>query len=535
MVAEQVGGIAETPGTRSVWHRLALGPWPLCAALFLVCLFLFTRNNDFHHACHPDELGKARQILEGEHNFKHPLLMLTTTELAMVVFAVERTPQAVLRVGRCVSAFYAALAVAVLALTAFRLRGWAGAACVGVMCATTPSILHLAHFMKEDTILLGALSLVLLALTEDWKRRSPWSAAFVGATCGLAASSKYIGFVALAAAIPLVLIRRSRPGRRARLKRLALLTGLFCAVFLVANYHMMGDLAGSLAGVSYEVGHVKIGGTEFVLQRPYMKYVNYFGSLPVMFFVAVAFHGLYMLITARRRSGPEWLITLFPVAYLGVLLSSTLTSKRYLLPVETGLAVLAGLAVCEFVSLIAPWARRLNPAITVILIVACLIVVARGQVPQWWRSHESFEVDSRRELIRWIVESLPAVQLAQDSRVGLPGASKIVPPPPEWGARPDVLSARYAADLGTLAELRAAGVQYVVVTRTRYRNLFREDYDPSAGQTEEARRRKRFYETLFTEGRRVWEAPPGFNNYLQPGLRVYAIQPQDQPPRPSTE
>src|SRR5689334_9496074 len=52
------------------------------AITFAISLFLYTRNNDGPPWYHPDEAGKAYQVIDGRYrNFNHPLLLLEASEL----------------------------------------------------------------------------------------------------------------------------------------------------------------------------------------------------------------------------------------------------------------------------------------------------------------------------------------------------------------------------------------------------------------------------------------------------------------------
>src|SRR4051794_24842523 len=47
------------------------------AITFSLCLWMYTRHNDEPSWFHPDEEGKAAQVMSGRYrNFKHPLLLL---------------------------------------------------------------------------------------------------------------------------------------------------------------------------------------------------------------------------------------------------------------------------------------------------------------------------------------------------------------------------------------------------------------------------------------------------------------------------
>ena len=58
-------------------HRLTWPAFALAAFFAIASLFLTTQANRFPSTYHPDEPSKARQVLQGEYNFHHPMLLLT--------------------------------------------------------------------------------------------------------------------------------------------------------------------------------------------------------------------------------------------------------------------------------------------------------------------------------------------------------------------------------------------------------------------------------------------------------------------------
>ncbi|HEX8913021.1 MAG TPA: hypothetical protein VF796_11725, partial [Humisphaera sp.] len=116
--------------------RLALVAAVAAAGLlFLASFWLFTRANRFPAGYHPDEPGKGLQVLQNRRNYRHPQLLLeASTVAARVAGAIVPVPadadpedaavvvpvQRVVEVGRDVSAGFAAAAVGLLALVAWR-------------------------------------------------------------------------------------------------------------------------------------------------------------------------------------------------------------------------------------------------------------------------------------------------------------------------------------------------------------------------------------------------------------------------------
>ena len=118
------------------------------AAVFYGATRLFGRYLDVPAELHPDEPGKVSQLVEGDRNYYHPQLMLET---ALLVMQRERTPPedraAVLQAGRWGSAYLAAGAVVLLAVTGYFAAGWAGAVCVAVTTGLCPALLAHARYL----------------------------------------------------------------------------------------------------------------------------------------------------------------------------------------------------------------------------------------------------------------------------------------------------------------------------------------------------------------------------------------------------
>jgi len=83
-----------------------LALWSLL--LFVACTVLNTCHNRFPYFYHPDEPGKVRQVISGDWNLHHPMLLLQTTKLFVETTGVPRTEQPVVEAGRMVSAIFCA-------------------------------------------------------------------------------------------------------------------------------------------------------------------------------------------------------------------------------------------------------------------------------------------------------------------------------------------------------------------------------------------------------------------------------------------
>ena len=140
-------------------------------ALFAAAFTLFTRDNHHPFFYHPDEYGKAKQIVDGTRsfNFNHPLLLLNVAKPLKKFWgkgANDTKPvklQKATEAGRTASALFAALAVVALAVAGYFLAGLGGAIGVAVVTMFHPMLFEHAHIFKEDTALTMGLAFTVLA------------------------------------------------------------------------------------------------------------------------------------------------------------------------------------------------------------------------------------------------------------------------------------------------------------------------------------------------------------------------------------
>ena len=136
-----------TEDARTDWWT---SPWLIAIVCFAWCLFFYTRNNSHPFYYEKDAPSKVAQVLSGERNYYHPLLMLNAADATLRLSGEPRTSQNVGLAGRRVIALFAALSVAVFVLLAHRCGGWLAAVAVGVLLCMNALLLELAHYFKED-------------------------------------------------------------------------------------------------------------------------------------------------------------------------------------------------------------------------------------------------------------------------------------------------------------------------------------------------------------------------------------------------
>jgi hypothetical protein len=511
---------------------LIRGPWPMAIALFVFSLVLNTRHNDFPYTYHPDERGKVLQITERTRNFHHPLLLLSTTDWAMRLGGVKRTPQSVVEAGRWVSAAFAAGSVTALALIAWlsygALAGWAA----GVVLALQVDLFKTAHYMKEDPALMFGLALALLA-AHRWSRAPTRHALlFFGFACGIAAAGKYLGIVALIFAVPLVLRRSGGEGVRdwkARLKGFALAFGL---TFLLANTPFpVSEISSPFRSINHEMSGVTGGHRGLSRQAPHAIYFEKLKrSTPPVLAAFAAVYALALVVTARRRDFVEWLNLLFPLAYAAMLSCSPKIADRYLVPVNVTLAFVAVLGVAEIARAIDSPDARLRQALSFLAMAAGAGLLVFGELPPFREAFDEYATDDHAVLAAWVSGHLPReAVIAEDHRVNL-SASKADGLSIDARVPQTVLDSDFAADLGSLDELRKKGVTHVAVCRDSYDRFLENGVKPGKEEKADYDRRKLFYTQLFAQGNLVREWPAGKIAYLHPGMKLYSLSPGNSKP-----
>ena len=493
--------------------RLLRSPWPLALALFIGSLALFTRDNTFSFDYHPDEDGKVYQIIHRERNFHHPLLLLNVTDLAVHLAGVSLNSQPVVIVGRWVSAAFAAGAVVALALVAFLRAGSLAAWTVGLLAATHGKLYEAAHYLKEDTALVFGLALFFLA--AECFLRSPGERAvrFLGLACAAAVGGKYVGLLVLPFALVLVwCARKTTPTVQWRP-----FATVFAVTFVVINLPPTFHPSSPIRSLEREVVGVSAGHRGMTRGIPHAKYFPELrDDVPLPLLAASGLALVMLVATARRRSGAEWTLVLFPIVFFAMLSCSPKTAGRYLLPVTTLLCAIAGFGVIDL-------ARLLSPIPSHFALGCVAIFLVNAQLPSLRTTIAEFQKDDRIALAAWIAADVPAdAIIAEDHRVNL------VPPAiGDESGKPHVpqhvLDNDFAADLGTLDEMRSWGLVYVAVSQHTYDRFFSSSLKPRASEKADYERRREFYTRLFAEGELVYELKSHGNPYLQPGLRLYKL------------
>jgi len=462
------------------WTSTALWLMLLFAGVFFSGVY----RNGFPYWYHWDEMAKADQVITGNLNFNHPLLLIQTAHGLHSVLGASSRRQSVVETGRTLSALFAAGAVVCVSVLVWRLCSMPAGIIAGSLAGFSCQLLTLSHHFKEDTALLFGWCLALVAFRWHEEKPSLVRTSLLGAACAVAASGKYIGVVLLLAAWWLAPVPArpvsavSRVGALAR-QRL-LLTAAFLVFFLMLNRRLVENLPQAMFSVRREVveQYLNSTGTGRGLHR-FLPYLN-----PLALVSALVWFG----VPCRRR----WCATEKLLWGSAVFLVLTLSGierfvSRYVLPLGMTVAVLGTLGIFALSNWLA--ARRMA----------------------------------------WGLSGCLNHTLAEDAVVACDLRSLM--PNPETGAIPGLrriflLIPKWASERGSSVAdwLQERGATHVVIcTSYSDRYLNRQFGGSPLGQYSDCKERRPFYELLQRECPVLWEEAPGPVSLLQPGLRLHAI------------
>jgi 4-amino-4-deoxy-L-arabinose transferase-like glycosyltransferase len=363
-------------------------PWPWVVSLVcvLVALVFFGRNLDFSAYAHPDEPGKIAQIVEGRHNFNHPLLMLNSVRFLTGALGKSQDAEFVKLAGRWSSVVFSSLAVGLLVLVAGRLHGRFVAAAAGVFLITNPMLFQLSHFFKEDPALLFGLSLTLVAmLVFSSSRRAP-AAVFLGVASACAVSGKYAGALIIPFSIYIIFV--CSENRRRDLAAMLLACGV---AFFLINLPAFTNQKAASQSLQKEIDLLTgARAHKFLTPVPHRIYgrIYFESSTPILAGLLLAY-GFGLLKRGFRLSPNEWVLIIWPVFYVGLLAFQTRPFDRYLLPAAAILACLSAAGLSTVLKL-------KHGTVLAVLLVALSLA---WQVPRLHRADRGFKQDKPRILL----------------------------------------------------------------------------------------------------------------------------------------
>lgn len=318
------------PGSMVVFVAVALGAW-----------IRFTGIGwGLSHPPHSDEQAYVESVnamldagdLDHRYYYYPGLFFYLLAPLIDVLGEGRRHGPEAYLASRVLVAFIASLNVWLAGAVARSFAGPWAAAAAAFGLAVSPLSASVAHEVRPDLILetLGLLSLLLYS-REVWGQRE---SALAGVLSGVAAATKFSGFLFLGGTSVAILLRRAGWGR-------LLLAGVICAaVVLLATPYMIVRPEAYLGGRSeldvYFQGLTLPGWARNL--RAYALAAFSFGGIPG---AALAVLGLISL--KNRSAFLPWLIHF--VLTLAVFSLASLAFPRHMLQVTGGLCVLFGAGV----------------------------------------------------------------------------------------------------------------------------------------------------------------------------------------------
>jgi hypothetical protein len=216
----------------------------------------------------------------------------------------------------------------------------------------------------------------------------------------------------------------------------------------------------------------------------------------------------------------EWLLIAFPFVYTLALSFSPKSNDRYFLPATALFTLFATFGALDTARLLSRWMSVRWATLGII------VVLVAAQLPSWWRYEIAFQHDDNRELIDWIKSHLPATAvIAKDSRILLPDPNNSRDDTRFEPMDQKILARKFAADVGSIEELRKMGVTHVAISETDYGRFFLNGVRPKKDEVTDFERRKAFYAEILRAGDLLFQRDRGTVLYLHPGVRLYAMPP----------
>lgn len=565
--ADMVSAVVDQPVSRSWQSRWLERCTAVAFSFFLaaVCLVLFTRHNDFTIRYHPDEPSKVRQILsEGElRNLNHPMLLLEASHWAVQWLGSPTDSQAVVEVGRLVSAGFAVGAVVALAWVGYAIGGILGMLIVGTVVGLCPQLLTYAHYLKEDTALVFGMSVAVLGSRMTWDAKRWWTRLLaltvLGAGVGLAASGKYPGVVTLALAIPVAIVA-PRMWVVSRLMAPIWVVAIAVVTAMLINHRAIndpqtiisslpasaesgltwterGDVAlralfqpDIIAAFERELEHSTAGHAELTMDRPNTFFIGLF-DVETMLHVRI-FAVVYLIcvmgtiLWKRRRWWDVWAI-LFTGIYLGMLSMSVISFHRYFLPVALMTYLFAGLGLVALVNAFgATWRSRTVAAVVALGLVGTL------QGMRCANYLNQFADDSRYHVRVWVRDNLPpGTRIVADNYTGLAHREG----DHREGQQADNLGVWvrgyfFAPQAGSFERLRRQKIEYVAVADIAYARFFNPEARDVPENEGRLKRFREWYETLDRDHELVWasrqpeEEKFNMHAFTNPTIKVYRLR-----------
>lgn len=511
--------------------------------LFALAAFWFTRWNDGSFMSHPDERGKAVQVLDREWNYHHPMLMLTLVERVVKVQREFGAPkpnvQKVVETGRDLMALACAATVTLLAALAWRLWGGAAGGFVGLVMLCDAGLFHAAHAFKEDALLVSGLALILLTCDRWLERPVARRALAAGAAVGIAAAGKYVGLLGLPMLFVALAAGRGRadgsdsagkPGRMSYPAALACGLLGFALVYAAANFRGLADLPGVIEGLRKEMVGVQEGHHGWRSSDLSIPHARYFATLASVVswweWPLVAGFAWAGWIGGRRRAVIVGLVLGFMVVYFAAISFSPKIISRYILPV----AVLTHFsAACGAVAVArAGWSsgRRAARATGVVagglgllLLTDQATGVASGR-ESLARLAKNYRHDIYAQIHAFAATLPPGTVILQPETLIFPDRDSRLFRGMEINFPHRVITRKDWIQSGSLDPVLEAGVTHVAIPRRRYERYLADNVVGDPASLDRRERIGAFYRDLLARGKRIFLQESGPRG---PGFEIWEL------------
>jgi hypothetical protein len=494
-------------------------------AVFFAGFFWFTHGNGFPSFYHPEEEIRAGQIIKGDWDLHRPLLSAITTKLLKAVLRVPDDVQAVVQLGRTVSAFFAVGSIICLGLAVYLLGSVAAAGLLSFLLLCQHQFFDLAHTMTENSSLLFGSSLTLLAIVLLEQKATVLRGLLLGFSVAIAVSAKYIGALLFIPALIAVLRSGGREFRVNRVMEFAL--GLLFAI-LVVNFYAVTELPTTALDVLQDLGSAFAStpdGFKSLMHGTYWLALWHNTTPAIWVMLGVSLWALWIRRHSLKMS--EILLVLIPLVYFLLLLFAPSGDLRFLPVIGFTYAfAVAGVAwMAELISTAREQVRGwLLPALFAVCLAACFFEFLRG-----YPYYAAFNWDERLEMLAWMDGNLqPGSKVVADSSVLLPNLLAETKQKYRFDLVMDGFL-KVRDDQPRFEQVVAAGADYVVVSESDYKGLFSGAVSVARANDQSVNAARQFYSELFKKGTLVWSRDQGPVPYLQPGLEIYRV------PRPGND
>jgi Dolichyl-phosphate-mannose-protein mannosyltransferase len=499
--------------------RIDWGITILMLGVFLVGIFWFTHGNGYPSFYNPEEEIRASQLITKDWDFHRPLLSAVITKLLKTALHTPNEMQAIVQLGRTVSAFFAVGSIICLSLVIYFLGSTSAAALLSFLLLCQHQFYDLAHTMSENSALMFGSSLTLLAIVLVEEKATVPRALLLGFSVAIAVSAKYIGALLF---IPALVVVLRSVGREFRLNRLIEFALGMVFALLVVNFYAVMKLPSTVLDIFQDLGSAFAStsdGFKNLMQGTYWLILWRNTTPPVWVMLGVSLSVLWV----RRRSlkMSEFLLFAIPFVYFLLLLFSPSSDLRFLPVVGFTYAfAVAGMAwMAELISDGGEQVRGwLLPVLFALSLAACFFELLRG-----YPYYTAFNFDERLEMLEWMDGNLqPGCKVVADPSVLLPKLLAEKKQKYRFALLTNGLP-KPIDDQSLLGQVAGAGASYVVVSPSDYKGLLPGAVSVARANNQAVNSTKQFYSELFKNGTLIWSRSPGPVPYLQPGLEIYRL------------